>query len=268
MLLLKSDEYVGPEKSVKVLSRTPQQDYPEHCHDFSELVLVRSGSGIHIVNGHQSVLLPNTIACVSEKDYHLYADNKDVTLLNILYNKSHLALSRVAADIIKRFESQHSHFIINDEAFNRLFFIGQQIRSEQDSNLPHSQMMVSLLFEQLLLFLERLDSDKYQANPVMQAVIYLCNNFYDQNLSVHNICDIFKITSKSLNSELSQLTGMSTNRYINQLRIRKAMILLKKGLSITDVAYQVGYNDSNYFSTKFKTVTGQLPTAYVHQLAS
>ncbi len=264
MLILKSEEYVGHESPIKALIRDPQLDYPEHSHDFSELVLVSAGSGIHMVNGDHSVVLPNTVACVSEKDYHQFADNKDVALLNILYNKNQLSISRSAADVIKRLEGNHSHFLINDEAFQRLDYIGLQIRSEQENGNLHSQAMVSLLFEQLLLFLDRLDSDKFQGSPVMQAIVYLCNNYQTQDLSVNQICDIFQVSTKNLSNKLVELTGLSTNRFINQLRIRKAMTLLQTGLSVTDVAYRVGYNDSNYFSTKFKAVTGQLPRTYVN----
>jgi AraC family transcriptional regulator, L-rhamnose operon regulatory protein RhaS len=265
MLFLKSDEYVGHESAIKVLSREPQLDYPEHRHDFSELVLVSSGSGIHIVNGHHSVVLPNTIACVSEHDYHQYSDNHDVTLLNILYNKNQLSVNRIAAGIIQRLESMSSHFLISQEAFTRLDSIGQQIRIEQLSDNRHSHLIVSLLFEQLLLLLDRVDSDKYQGSPVMQAIIYLCNNYKEQTLSVNTICDIFEVSPKNLSNKLVQLTGLSTNRFINQLRIRKAMTLLQEGMTVTEVAYLVGYNDSNYFSTKFKAVMGEMPSVYLKQ---
>ncbi len=264
MLILKSDEYVGHESSIKALNRDPQSDYPEHCHDFSELVLVSAGSGIHIVNGHQSVVLPNTVACVSDHDYHQYADNNNVTLLNILYNKHRLSISRPAADVIKRLEDNRSHFLINENAFQHLDYIGQQIRHEQFSGSLHSNAITSLLFEQLLLCIDRFHSDRYQGCPVMQAVIYLCNNYKQQDLSVNQICDLFKISTRSLSNKLLELTGMSTNRFLNQLRIRKAMTLLQIGLSVTEVAYQVGYNDSNYFSTKFKSITGKVPKSYLN----
>ncbi|WP_432464647.1 helix-turn-helix domain-containing protein [Agarivorans sp. QJM3NY_33] len=82
------------------------------------------------------------------------------------------------------------------------------------------------------------------------------------NSTVQSVAWGFQVSSRALSNKISQLTGSSTNKFLNQLRIRKAMTLIETGLSITDVAYRVGYNDSNYFSTKFKCITGQSPSAY------
>ncbi len=262
MMILKSNEYVGQEHALKALSRTPQLDYPEHSHDFSELILVRGGCGIHVVNGEQSVVLPNTIACVSEHDYHQYTDNKDVTLLNILYNKDCLSISGTAADVIKRLEYERCHFLINESSFKYLDNIAQRIEHEQESTDRHSQVMVSLLFEQLLISLDRLDSDKYQNSAVMQAIIYICNNYTESSLSINQVCELFKVSSKVLGNQINELTGMAPIRFINHLRVQRAISLLKTGMAITNVAYEVGYNDSNYFSTKFKSVTGKAPKYY------
>lgn len=50
---------------------------------------------------------------------------------------------------------------------------------------------------------------------------------------------------------------------INQIRIEKAMRLLRDtDNSITQIAFRVGFTDSNYFSTYFKKQTGQSPLGY------
>ncbi|WP_371379898.1 helix-turn-helix domain-containing protein [Sporomusa aerivorans] len=62
------------------------------------------------------------------------------------------------------------------------------------------------------------------------------------NMSLHYFCRLFK-----------SLTGKSPTEYINQLRINKAIILLRESnLNITEIALTVGFNDSNYFSRIFK----------------
>jgi len=265
MLFLKSEEYVGDKTSVNILSRKPQYDYPEHSHDFCELILVKSGVGSHMVNDQLSVMLPNTIACVSEKDYHQFSDAHDLILLNVAYKKEYLSIGEHSIDVINKLENQHNHFMILEEDFNPINSMALRIKEESQHYDLHSDAMVSLLFEQLLLSIDRLSVRAFDNSPVMQAVIYLCNNYDMQDLSVNTICDMFSVSSKMLSNKLVQLTGLSTNRFINHLRVRCAIRMLKCGRSITDVAFSVGYNDSNYFSTKFKTVTGFSPRAYINQ---
>jgi AraC family L-rhamnose operon regulatory protein RhaS len=263
MLILKSDEYVGHKASVNILSREPQLDYPEHTHDFCELILVSSGIGSHMVNDNFSIMLPNTIACVSEKDYHQFADGHDLILLNVAYKKEYLSVGSHSADVIKKLENQQNHFMILEEDFKPINALALRIKAEHQRNDVHSDVMASLLFEQLLLSIDRLNVGAFDKSPVMQAVIYLCNNYYHQELSVHHICDMFKVSPKVLSHKIVQLTGLSTNRFINHLRVRRAVPMLKRGQPITEVAFNVGYNDSNYFSTKFKSVTGFSPREYM-----
>lgn len=264
MLFLKSDDYVGHENSLSILSRDPQLDYPEHSHDFCELILVNSGVGSHIVNDDFSVMLPNTIACVSDKDYHLFNDCRDLSLINVAYKKASVSIGSHAFDVIKKLEQDQNSFIILENDFNQLHDIALKIEEEQTRKDVHSEIMASLLFEQLLLSIDRLSLKAFDNSPVMQAVIYLCNNYYNQDLSVNHVCEIFKVSPKVLSNKIVQLSGLSTNRFINRLRIHRAIPMLRSGRAITEVAFSVGYNDSNYFSTKFKTVTGSSPREFIN----
>lgn len=56
-------------------------------------------------------------------------------------------------------------------------------------------------------------------------------------------------------------------KYLNNIRIRKAKELLRTtDLQIQEIADQVGYFDSKYFSRQFKTATGMTPAQYRQEL--
>lgn len=58
-------------------------------------------------------------------------------------------------------------------------------------------------------------------------------------------------------------TGLSLNDYINKVRINKAKKLLKEtGAMVYEIADQVGFSDSQYFSTVFKKIVGVSPKEY------
>ena len=59
---------------------------------------------------------------------------------------------------------------------------------------------------------------------------------------------------------------MTPIKYLNELRIRNACQMLKNSnKNITEIAYDVGYSDSNYFSRVFKKVKGVSPSEYKEQ---
>lgn len=64
-----------------------------------------------------------------------------------------------------------------------------------------------------------------------------------------------------LTRKLTALTEFSPVEFIRHIRLTKAMELLKTGkLTVSDVAYRVGYDNPRYFSTSFKKQFGKTPT--------
>ena len=68
-------------------------------------------------------------------------------------------------------------------------------------------------------------------------------------------------------TRLKQLTGLTPVEFIRQMRIKKALKLLEEGqLSVTEVAYGVGFSDPKYFSRCFKAEMGMTPSQYVEKV--
>ncbi|WP_370977913.1 helix-turn-helix transcriptional regulator [Agaribacterium sp. ZY112] len=64
-----------------------------------------------------------------------------------------------------------------------------------------------------------------------------------------------------------ELTGQTLNQYLTELRVKEAKRLLVFK-TVTETAFEVGFNNSNYFSTVFKKVTGQTPGQYKQSLST
>lgn len=58
-------------------------------------------------------------------------------------------------------------------------------------------------------------------------------------------------------------TGQPPHRYVTQRRIERAKVLLSVSrLSVSDVAYQVGFSNQSHFTAQFRQATGTTPKAY------
>ena len=82
-------------------------------------------------------------------------------------------------------------------------------------------------------------------------------------LDVTLICKEIGMSRASLYNKIKALADMGVSDYINKFRMEKAMALIRQTeLSIAEIAEQVGFSTSRYFSTAFKQYTGQTPTQY------
>jgi len=75
------------------------------------------------------------------------------------------------------------------------------------------------------------------------------------------------MSERNLRRVFSHAVGMPPSRYIQQIRIAHATSLLESTQrSITEIAFDCGFEDSNYFSRQFQSVMKLSPRAYRKQL--
>ncbi len=87
--------------------------------------------------------------------------------------------------------------------------------------------------------------------------------------SVELLSDLMGVSRTQLHRKLSALSGLSATMTIRQARIRKAKELLPDpNLNVSEVAYDVGFSDPNYFSRIFKKEVGMSPSEYVERMAA
>ena len=83
----------------------------------------------------------------------------------------------------------------------------------------------------------------------------------DADFSVMHLCRAIYLSRTQLHKKLKALTGQSASLFIRQIRLYAGMNLLKTtDLNINEIAYQVGFDDPNYFSRCFAQEFGSSPS--------
>ena len=84
--------------------------------------------------------------------------------------------------------------------------------------------------------------------------------------SISQLSKKLYISRAQLHRKIVALTGMSTTKYINFIRIEKSKELLSKtNLQVKEVAYSVGFESTSYFSRLFKKELGITPETYANK---
>ncbi|WP_141503178.1 response regulator [Paenibacillus luteus] len=99
-------------------------------------------------------------------------------------------------------------------------------------------------------------SDKY-GELIVKMKTYIEEHYDKEYISLQSASEFVRLSPSHLSKVFSQETGQTFIEYLTQTRIQKAMeLLLTTPAKSYEVAFQVGYNDSHYFSNLFKRVTG------------
>ncbi|MFO7670350.1 MAG: ATP-binding protein [Bacteroidales bacterium] len=89
------------------------------------------------------------------------------------------------------------------------------------------------------------------------------NNYHDEHYNISKLCLDLGISRAQLHRKLVALTGKSTSDLIRHYRINKAKeLLLVSDFTISEIAYQTGYKDPNYFSKSFVKENGLTPSRF------
>jgi YesN/AraC family two-component response regulator len=111
--------------------------------------------------------------------------------------------------------------------------------------------------------MERVMGYKYTDNSSLNEILEYINDNYEKPLELDECARQFHISPNYISRMFKKFTKVSFITYINNLKIKKALELLKDtDLPIKEIAYKVGYNNLNYFYKNFKTYTGTTPKIY------
>ncbi|MDN5211814.1 two-component regulator propeller domain-containing protein [Fulvivirgaceae bacterium BMA12] len=99
-----------------------------------------------------------------------------------------------------------------------------------------------------------------------QAMGVIEDHMMDTEFNVETMVKELGLSRSNLYLKLKELTGLSSSEFIRNIRLKRAVQLLKQGdLSVKEVMYRTGFNTASYFSKCFKKQFGMVPSDYIRQ---
>lgn len=85
----------------------------------------------------------------------------------------------------------------------------------------------------------------------------------DTSFGIMEMCETLNLSRTQLHNKLKSLTGMSTSHFIRNQRLKQSTELLKSSeLTISEIAYKVGFSNVQYFSRSFSREYDLTPREY------
>lgn len=231
----------------------------KHYHNLFEIYFITHGGCKYFIDNKSYMLIPGDIILVPEGVIH-NSEYSNTIHSRMLINCSHKFIPPSVRPLLPSM----LHLYRNPSIIDQATEIFNKIEEEYTSPDGFSEDALCSYTHMLFLLLARNLSSRtttFTGNEcIEQAIEFLKINFAS-NISLPDMAHMFYMSSEHFSRLFKKETGFNFSEYINLLRLQKAESMIKKqhSLSIAEISEECGFNDSNYFSLKFKKMYGISP---------
>lgn len=243
-----------------------------HFHNFLEVGYCHEGSGRVTLDNQIcsfksnmfSIIPPNmchtTNSDLGTKSYWewMYFDVEQY--LNNIYKEDEAFVQRLLTRIYRRaYLLQGKDYPVLDNAM-------QNIIREMQKKDKYYQESVKGFMHVFIVELLRLDgceeeskTRKQKAMQISDALDYIKENYFEE-IKIGQLAEACNMSESNFRRVFEEAMCMKPVEYINLIRVQKACEFIKKSqLSMSDVAYKVGFSTASTFNRNFKRMLGTSP---------
>ena len=274
-------EFFSVEKAVGVTEfftmYNPHYDenfnFSGEMHDFWECFYVISGSACVSADDKIHNLSAGDIIFHKPMELHKFyiTDKNGADLLIFSFN--------MEGDLCREMENRVCK--LNSEQLNIIEAFTESIREDLRENegikenglinvLPLIKDQVGAIqkkasfVEQLILSLSQ-NGSNVKTSKTAEAVLFknavrkMTDNIND-TVTVDELASALSISSSGLKRLFAKYAGMSVHKYFLRLKMKAATTMLQGGMTVSEVADELGFSSQGYFSAAYKRETGHNPS--------
>lgn len=266
---------------IDIRSHTRFIAFPPHKHNYIEIMYMCEGKTEHIINGNTSVIVEkgdllfmnqfasHEIMAASEHDiginFIVLPEFFDAVLP--MLNQEN-ALSSFIISTLRRDTNSagYIHYRVADvlPVQNLVENLIWSLLNRQVNYREVNQTTMGLLFMQLVNETDRIESgnpELYRDVFIMQVLKYVEENYKKGSLS--EVALQMNQSVSNMSKLIKNYTGRTFKELLQEKRLKQAEYLIRNTkLPITDIIYQVGYDNTSYFHRIFKQAYEMSPKSY------
>ena len=231
-----------------------------HYHDLFEIYYLENGTCNYFIDDKSYELLPGDLAIIPAGVIH-NTRYQNTCYTRLLLNFSAKYIPALVLPELKKIGFLYRNPAIADAVKEILRQIESEFNGKDVFSDEAIRSYMNLLFFLLIRNSNCYDDRRTRKEYVEKAIQFLQANYADSDLSLASVAKNFSVSSEHFSREFKKETGFGFCEYLNLLRIKKSEMLIREGNgeSIMEISQRCGFNDSNYFSVKFKKTYGISP---------
>lgn len=229
-----------------------------HFHSGFELYYMKEGKCHYVINDNSFDIVSGDIILIPSGTVHgTNYGSKPCTRLLINFPESF-----ICPDILAAIKSM-GYLYRNAEtipAINELFYLIEQEYIKND--ILSSSALRAYTEGILMIMIRKSRKVDDRRNSIVDAAVRYIQENYTSTIRLSDVAKMLSVSEEHLSRLFKKEITFGFSEYITLIRLQKAEHMLKNEPSraVTEVAYACGFNDSNYFSYKFKKAYGLTPS--------
>lgn len=266
-----------PGKQIALRAHTRFVRFPEHMHDYTEIVYMCQGSTRHIVNGVPVVLQAGELLFLGQNARQEIepAGAEDIAVniivrpeffggtLEFLGSEETPLREFVVKSLCGVNSSGYLHFRVAEvkPVQNLMENLLWTLISETPNRRSIQQLTMGVLFVELLNRTDKLFVSDREDQMLVQVLGYIEGNYAAGSLT--EIAGLLHYDPAWLSREIKRKTGKNYTALVQEKRLSQAAWMLRNtDQRVNDIALRVGYENISYFHRIFSTRFRQSPRAY------
>ena len=253
-----------------------------HTHEHNELVFVFGGSAIHEVDNESYPLIRGDVFVIHGNHFHGFDETNKLHLKMALYSDNLFKSISKEFHELPGFQTLFVHephyrkkhkfkskLHLNSEQLSIVAKIFKKMKEEQENKRPGYRSFIEHLFLTLIIlvcrFYSETSSTKSKSLIRLSSAITFMEQNYNQPIFMTELAKKANLGVSTFRHSFKVLTGLSPKDYLIRLRIEKAaeMMAENSNIKVIDAAMSAGFENSSYFSRKFKEIIGTTPIKFL-----
>lgn len=231
------------------------------CSDY-QFYIVKSGEGIYTAGSRTFPFFSGDVLIIPEGTAHkITRYSETVEALRITMPSGYVP------EGVRCYFRENAPVIRSEKILPELYTLVSMIEAERDGERAFRKERIQVLSATFVITLARTRSSYVadaEASPAVMTTLTYIKEHSGERISLSDMATLAKVSSAYLSRRFKAEVGMGFADYLASFRLERArtMLLAYPEMSITEIAFSSGFNDSNYFSDKFKKKFGLSPLKY------
>ncbi|MDR1938535.1 MAG: AraC family transcriptional regulator [Tannerellaceae bacterium] len=225
-----------------------------HKRDFYSIIWFIEGQGFNVIDFTEYIIAPNRLFLTSPEQIHNWTYHHQVRGYMLMFDK--VVAAQLGIDFLSPFVD-----IGMDDVPLLEMVARHTIRKKHGEDI---EIDISYFYS---LIVDKIGDGNFNPgglNTLFREFKELILTNAQKIQSLDQYADTLHISLASLNDICRNFAGSSAKQFLLELKTAEAKrLLIYSRLNVSDIAYQLGFEDASYFARIFKKKTSLSPSAFI-----